>query len=316
MRHRVLTVGCLLWVFTAAPLLAQRSGMPVTLRPLAQLALNPGVLSELGIEKDAPVTAEITKLTIKIRQSFGGLNRRGAGEGSPGETAAKLNAEYNAELKKLLTADQYTRLQQIQWQLQGNLALQDSEVIAALELTQDQQKQISEAAQEAFRSRVKLLNQGEGIADVRKQLGEVTSEWKNAIDKILTKEQSEKFEKLENKDKLGFHSLTEEDLAKQLELSKEQREKLDTLKGEMQARQKKIYDAANARGNRVPDEVQAKVSETMADQDKKIAGILTADQQKRFSELKGKPFDRAKMALRLEPKAEWRQRDSNATISP
>jgi len=50
--------------------------------------------------------------------------------------------------------------------------------------------------------------------------------------------------------------------------------------------------------------VQAKVRETIADQDKKIAGILTADQQKRFTDLKGKPFDRSKMAPRPEPKAE------------
>src|SRR5262249_47044889 len=99
MQRRILTVYCVLLIVGTSPLLAQRRpNMPVTFRSPAQLALNSGVLDDLGIQPDAPVVAELTKLSEKMRQDFGKRIREAREPNAGGDlqdSVDKLVAEYN-----------------------------------------------------------------------------------------------------------------------------------------------------------------------------------------------------------------------------
>ena len=58
------------------------------------------------------------------------------------ERNAKLLAEYQPKFADVLDEVQLQRLQQLQWQLQGNRALQDAELAKALGLSQEQKEKI------------------------------------------------------------------------------------------------------------------------------------------------------------------------------
>lgn len=62
-----------------------------------------------------------------------------------------------AKLKEILSADQWTRLQQIQWQQMGTNALSDPEMIKALPLSKDLQDKIAEIRKEYEGKRSKVI---------------------------------------------------------------------------------------------------------------------------------------------------------------
>lgn len=107
------------------------------------------------------------------------------------ETWHATIAEFLPQLKEILTAEQFNRLQQTDWQAQGSNAFSDPEVIQALAITNEQQEQIN-ALTNDFRARRQALFEqgGEGLRD---KLNEVASEQNAQSNDVLTKSQRDEF---------------------------------------------------------------------------------------------------------------------------
>ena len=133
-----------------------RRRMPIRTRPggLMAFALGEPILKELGIDKDAPEVAEIRKLSeahsVELRQQM--REMKPPENEKAKEIESKLQAKYNPDLKKLLTAEQFTRLRQINWQSKGVGALDDADVANTLEITKEQQEQLSAMNYEMFQA--------------------------------------------------------------------------------------------------------------------------------------------------------------------
>lgn len=178
------------------------------------------VQKELGIEKDSPEAAEIKKLSdamtdermAEMRKLTGGdqgafqslsQEERDKMMTKFGEINNKLTAKYGPDLKKLLKAEQYTRLQQINWQQAGTAAYADAEVVKALELSKEQQAKLG-AVNTEFGTKQRELFQsafagggggagGGNFEEMQKKVAEMTTERDNKAKEILSKDQQEKF---------------------------------------------------------------------------------------------------------------------------
>ena len=125
-----------------------------------------GALSREEIQTEINLTAEQSEKFEALREKVSEQSRElfsGMRDASPEErqelfekardAGQKLQAEAEAELKTILTADQATRLQQVSWQLQGARALDNEEVNSQLKLSAEQLEQISAIVEEANESR-------------------------------------------------------------------------------------------------------------------------------------------------------------------
>jgi beta-lactamase regulating signal transducer with metallopeptidase domain len=88
-------------------------------------------------------------------------------------------------------------------------------------------------------------------------------------------------------------SLLDDEVAKQLNITKDQQEKLAALVREAAEKQREILKPSDDKppDNEVIKEKVQKLQQLNADRDKKAIEILTAAQQQKFAEMKGKPFD-------------------------
>jgi hypothetical protein len=90
----------------------------------------------------------------------------------------------------------------------------------------------------------------------------------------------------------GSQALADPELAKTLDLSKEQQDKVAAVNREYQQKQRALF-AGGAGGNF--QEMGAKIREINLERDKKAEEVLSKEQQDKLKELKGKPFDLAKL---------------------
>jgi len=112
-----------------------------------------------------------------------------------------VTAKFLPQLKEALTADQYTRLQQIDWQTKGTAAYWDPEVIQALAITKEQQNKIASVTNEYVAKRQELFAQGGGDIDLRhKKMSELIKEHDAKINASLTKAQLDTFAMMKGKE--------------------------------------------------------------------------------------------------------------------
>ena len=96
-------------------------------------------------------------------------------------------AQFQPQLKDALTAEQYKRLQQIEWQAMGTAAFSEPEVIAALAITKEQQQTISSLVNEYRSKRMTKLREGDGSGGTGRDLNELATQMRE-----LSKEQDTK----------------------------------------------------------------------------------------------------------------------------
>lgn len=193
---------------------------------LMGLALLEPVQKELGLDKESAEVAEIRKMTEAMGKEVQDEMSKLTG-GDPmaffnmsqeerqkmmtkmNEVNAKLTAKYIPDMKKLLSAEQYTRLQQISWQQAGTGAFADAEVAKTLELSKEQQEKLA-AVNTEFGNKQRELFQsafqggggggGGGFEEMQKKMAELTATRDKQANEILSKEQLEKFTKLKGKE--------------------------------------------------------------------------------------------------------------------
>lgn len=119
------------------------------------------------------------------------------------EEGKALNDKFLPKLKAALTADQYTRLQQISWQNMGVAAYSDPEVVKALTITKDQTDKIAAVNTEFGEKFRELFQQGGGPGgggQGREKMQELNKERDAKIEEVLTKSQKDMFATLKGKE--------------------------------------------------------------------------------------------------------------------
>ena len=160
----------------------------------------------LGTDEAAKVKVVTDEFGTAMRETFTGMGNfqdmseeeRTKAREKMTEPMKTVNEKYLPKVKELLTADQYTRLQQINWQNMGAMAYSDAEVVKALDIKKEQTEKITQLTDEYGAKTRELFTPGQP-PDFAK-MGEINKERDAKIDEVLTKEQNDKFTKLKGKE--------------------------------------------------------------------------------------------------------------------
>lgn len=173
------------------------------------LVANENVQKEIGITDDqkAKLTAlreEFTKDQQEARGSAPAGNFQDLSQEEKAKffvqmaaTAKKLNEKYLPKLKETLKPEQLERVQQIAYQAAGPNAFTNEDVVKALDLTKEQQEKIATVNKD-FQEKMQALFTGGGEGGPE-AFAKLRTEQSEALDKILTKEQAEKWTALKGK---------------------------------------------------------------------------------------------------------------------
>jgi hypothetical protein len=166
-----------------------------------------------AVQKDLALSSDKVDQLKQINDDYGAAMREGMqgiqfgpdATDADREKATKVRKEvtdkYLPKLKEALTADQFTRLQQINWQNMGSRAYSDDEVVKALAITKDQQDKIKTLSDE-YGAKFRELFQpgGGGGGGNREKFQELAKEQEAKIDEVLTKDQKDKFASMKGKE--------------------------------------------------------------------------------------------------------------------
>lgn len=182
---------------------------PLEVRPngLMGLALSePPVLKELGISPNGPEIAPMRSLALEMLEITRERHRNPVGDEVQDRKRISLNVqnELNPRLQQILTAPQFQRLREIQWQISGPRAVLDPEVVKELNLTPEQLMPLREHERNWFRKMAAITNPREGLEEgdresVMRKLGEIQGEFDQKINEVLTPEQQKKLAELKGK---------------------------------------------------------------------------------------------------------------------
>ena len=174
-----------------------------------------------AVQKDLGLSSDTTEKLKKIGEEFNTAIRESMSAGGPrpnfqemseedrnkafakmAETGKAVSEKYLPKLKEALTADQYTRLQQIHWQNMGTGALADPEVVKALAITKEETDKIAEVNKDFGEKMREMFAQGPGGGGGggREKFAEMMKERDTKIVAVLTKTQQEEFDKLKGKE--------------------------------------------------------------------------------------------------------------------
>lgn len=181
-----------------------------------------GVLAIMGneaVQKDLGLSADDAAKVKTVADDFGTAMREAmSAGGGPGnfqdmtpeertkmmEKMAEINkattAKFLPKLKELLSADQYTRLQQINWQNMGTGALSDAEVVKGLAISKEQQDKVTQLTDEYSGKTRELFQNGGGGGGGFEKMQELNKERDAKINEVLTKDQLDKFATLKGKE--------------------------------------------------------------------------------------------------------------------
>ena len=185
---------------------------------LTTIAANEAVQKDLGASAD--VSAKLVGLRDEYRAlaqkeyQAAGINAQDFQNITPEQRqkmtaiSTKLNEEFTPKIKEVVSADQFKRLKQIQIQVLGSTALTNADVAAALNLTDEQKKKISEVQAEFARKQRELFTGGGDAQERFGKMRELNTERDNKAMTALNAEQKEKLNTLKGNafdvSQLGF----------------------------------------------------------------------------------------------------------------
>jgi hypothetical protein len=190
-------------LFSAAD--AQIPGMPGSAgdpagQPLTLLQ-NKELQSELKL--DGKQRAELARIKKELDQAMTKMATEAQRDQSKMMEAysniLKLSEEANKTALGVLNGDQSTRFGEIQLQVKGALAVAETEVATALELSDEQLAHVKSIASDYRSEALRLLSRGGMGGDPRKAIRLKREESEAAIIKELTSAQAEKFKGMQGK---------------------------------------------------------------------------------------------------------------------
>ena len=153
------------------------------------------------------------------------------------------------------------------------------------------------ALSEKYLTEVRELGGGRGQTDAERQeratrVAALNAKYAPQVKELLTPEQFTRLQQIRWQS-LGSQALTEPELAKELALTKEQLDKVAAADRDYQTKQRELMAGARDGGNF--QELQGKLRDLAQQRDKMAGEALTKEQQDKFTQLKGKPFDLAQL---------------------
>ncbi len=183
------------------------------------------------------------------------------------------------------------------------------EVHKELELVDDQQSSLKKLHEEltdmlprptGFRELAEA-EQEKMRTEMQQKMQEVSKVAKAKLADILLPHQQERLRELTIQYR-RTGALRDEEVAKTLELTGEQKQKLETLQQEIdestRTKMRELFQAGGGGGGGGGQEgFREKFAEIQKENDVKLLAVLTDSQKKKFDEIKGKPFDFPRMAF-------------------
>ena len=157
------------------------------------LASNEAVQKELKLSVEQKKSLET--LVAEQREAF-----QSSQEASPEERREqfrKAGEKARTKVKEILNSDQQKRLEQIRLQQAGLLAVAEPEVAKQLNLTSDQQKQVTEIVEKGREQFRQSFQGGQGDREERAQrMTKLREEQNEKLSAVLTAEQKEQWKKM------------------------------------------------------------------------------------------------------------------------
>jgi Spy/CpxP family protein refolding chaperone len=163
-------------------------------------------------------------------------------------------------------------------EVQQELQLVDEQKDKVRGITDEMRTKAREQMQGMF-SQMQNLSDDERRAkfgEIRTKIEALSADTEKQLDKVLLPHQMERLKQIDLQSKLqsrGASALTSTDVAKALNLTDEQRDKLEKRAAEVQ------------------EELQTKIKQLQADARKKMLDVLTPDQQAQLDKMMGQQFD-------------------------
>ncbi len=184
-----------------------------------QIALlgNPAVQKELGLSEDeqkslgklvASYQADLRGSMEKLGIDFGALREMPQAEREKkmqemGQAQAKVTEKYQPQLAEALKPEQAKRLKEIMVQAAGALALRNEDVVKALKLSEQQQKDVAAVLETASQNLRRAFENNQGGQDdfqARMELMRKANEQRDAdVLGVLSEEQHKQFDELKGK---------------------------------------------------------------------------------------------------------------------
>lgn len=153
-----------------------------------------------AVQEELKLTDEqkkaIEEIATEARQALRGVNRLEPAERQKKQQEVRKSVE--EKLAKALKENQIKRLNEIDLQQRGILAVAAKKIADALELSADQRKEIREVQQELTKQAAKLREDNRG-QELQEKIGKLRLEASAKIAKILTEEQKKAWQKMVGK---------------------------------------------------------------------------------------------------------------------
>ncbi len=184
--------------------------------------------------------------------------------------------------------------------LTGIMLLKQKQVRTELKVTEEQGKKIDDAEKEArykFKDDLDKLKELKGGERFRKQIevdGKINAEANKSLEKILSAEQNKRLHQIELQIQ-GIGAFMNPEIQKQLDLNDEQKDDVRKLVTDMSKEMQKLAADMQAKAQQgnfeaIQDGVK-KLQSLNRETAAKAAKLLKPEQQKKWKELSGAPFE-------------------------
>lgn len=173
------------------------------------------IVNNDAVQKDVGLSDDDAAKIKKVTDEFGEALRAGSPDMSGfrdmsreerekamakgAENFKATSAKFLPKLKEAMSADQFTRLQQINWQNMGTQAYGEDEVIKAVSITKEQQDKMKTVNADLDKKRDEMFQGGGAGAGGREAFQKLREERTTQINAILSKEQLDKYATLVGK---------------------------------------------------------------------------------------------------------------------
>lgn len=167
------------------------------------------IVNNEAVQKDVGISSEDAVKIKKVTDEFSEAARAGAPDMSGfrdmsreerDKVMAKMTENFKAtsakflpKLKETMSADQFARLQQINWQNMGTQAYNEDEIIKALTITKEQQDKMKTVNADLDKKRDEMFQGGGGGNGGREAFQKLREERTTQINAVLSKEQLDKY---------------------------------------------------------------------------------------------------------------------------
>lgn len=131
--------------------------------------------------------------------------------------------------------------------------------------------------------------------EVNKKRVELSKTSEKGLTEFLSAEQSKRLDEI-SVQLLGIRALTNDVVAKKLDITAEQKKGVEEALASADADRRKMFEEVRAAGGGF-EGVREKMEEARKKSDEKALAVLSADQKTKFEALKGKPFEVDRRAL-------------------